>query len=315
MYFLYNFILLTLLILASPFWIYKVLTTEKYRKGFWEKLFPALSPQITKGKGDFPPLQGEGQGGDGLSLGERCLHIHAVSVGEVIAAVPLIKELKKRHPGLRLILSTVTPTGNEVARKRLPEVDHLVYLPFDLPWSVRGFLKRIRPDLFISVETELLPNFLRQVKLSGARTVIINGRLSPGSFKGYSKVRPFMRKVLSNIDLFCMQSEEDARRIREIGVSEKAVRVTGNMKYDQKFVEMGEDAVLNKMRLFGINEGDKVIVAGSTHPGEDEIILISYKECLKDDEKIRLIIVPRHTERAGDIEKLIENSRFKAIRR
>src|SRR3972149_1064694 len=179
MYLLYNFLLLSLLILASPFWIYKVLTTEKYRKGFWEKLFPALSPQITKGQENFPPLQVEGQGGDGLSSDGLCLHIHAVSVGEVIAAVPLIKELKKRHPGLRLILSTVTPTGNEVARKRLPEVDHLVYLPFDLPWSVRRFVKQIRPDLFISVETELWPNFLRQGKLSGAKNPIIKGGESP----------------------------------------------------------------------------------------------------------------------------------------
>ncbi|MBI5756836.1 MAG: 3-deoxy-D-manno-octulosonic acid transferase [Nitrospirae bacterium] len=273
------------------------------------KLFPnpPLPVARLRSNGSPTPLIKGGKGG--------LIHIHAVSVGEVIVAVPFINELKRRHPEMRIVLSTVTPTGNEVAHKRLPEIDHVVYFPFDLPWSVKRFVNRIQPDIYISVETELWPNFLRQVKLSGAKTIIINGRISPSSFKGYSKVRPFMRKVLSNIDLFCMQSEEDARRIREIGVSEKAVRVTGNMKYDQKFVEMGEDAVLNKMRLFGINEGDKVIVAGSTHPGEDEIILISYKECLKDDKKIRLIIVPRHTERAGDIEKLIENAGFKAIRR
>ena len=309
MYFLYNFLLIVLLLLTFPFWLFKVLTKEKHRKGFLGKLFPNPPPPVAmlRSNGSPAPLIKGGKGG--------LIHIHAVSVGEVIAAVPFINELKRRHPEMRIVLSTVTPTGNEVAHKRLPEVDHIVYFPFDLTWSVRRFVNRIQPDLYISVETELWPNFLRQVKLSGAKTIVINGRLSLSSFKGYSKVRPFMRKVLSNIDLFCMQSEEDARRIREIGVSEKAVRVTGNMKYDQKFVEMGEDAVLNKMRLFGINEGDKVIVAGSTHPGEDEIILISYKECLKDDEKIRLIIVPRHIERAGDIEKLIENAGFKTIRR
>ncbi len=338
MYLLYNFLLLSLLILASPFWIYKVLTMEKYRKGFWEKLFPALSPQITKGKEDFPPLQGEGQGGDGLSSDGRCLHIHAVSVGEVIAAVPLIKELKKRHPGLRLILSTVTPTGNEVARKRLPEVDHLVYLPFDLPWSVRRFVKRTRPDLFIAVETELWPNFLRQVKLSGARTLIINGRISPHTFRGYSRIRPFMKKVLAYVDLFCMQSEEDARRIMAIGAPEKAIQVTGNMKYDQGFIDIDKQVLTEKRELFGIKEDDRVIIAGSTHRGEDELIVESYKACLKREsgdgenslpfkgrdrvgmglpsgEKIRLIIVPRHPERANEIVEIVRAQGFEPIKR
>jgi len=338
MYLLYNFLLLSLLILASPFWIYKVLTTEKYRKGFWEKLFPALSFQITKGQENYPPLQGEGQGGDGLSSGGLCLHIHAVSVGEVIAAVPLIKELKKRHPGIRLVLSTVTPTGNDVACKRLPEIDQIVYFPFDLPWSVRRFLKRTRPDLFIAVETELWPNFLRQVKLSGARTLIINGRISPHTFRGYSRIRPFMKRVLAYVDLFCMQSEEDARRIRAIGAPERAVQVTGNMKYDQGFIDIDKQVLKEKRELFGLEEGDKVIIAGSTHRGEDEMIVASYKACLKkekgDDEntlpfkgrdrvgmglpsneKIRLIIVPRHPERANEIEEIIRTQGLESIKR
>src|SRR3990172_7461146 len=319
MYFLYNLLLITLLILASPFWIYKVLTKEKHRKGFFEKLgIGLINPPI-------PPLK---KGG---------IHIHAVSVGDVVAAIPFIKELKKRHPETRLVLSTVTPTGREMACKRLPEVDQIVYFPFDLPWSVRRFVKRIRPDLFISVETEIWPNFLRQVKLSGAKTLIINGRISPHTFKGYSRIRPFMKKVLAYVDLFCMQSEEDARRIRAIGAPEKAVQVTGNMKYDQGFVYIDKQILTEKRELFGIKEGDRVIIAGSTHRGEDEIILASYRECLKktealtplrdtrnnenfpplqgegqggdgvfSDEKIRLIIVPRHPERANEIVEIVK---------
>jgi 3-deoxy-D-manno-octulosonic-acid transferase len=124
-----------------------------------------------------------------------------------------------------------------------------------------------------------------------------------------------MKKVLSNVDLFCMQSDEDARRIREIGASPESVMVTGNMKYDQKFIEMDEDASYAKMLLFGINKGDKVIVAGSTHPGEDEAILSSYFECLKDDEKLRLIIVPRHIERTAEIERLVKAKGLDVIRR
>lgn len=295
MYLLYNFLLILLVTITFPFWLYKVVTKEKHRKGFWEKLgFAGESPSPS---------------------GKVCIHIHAVSVGEVIAVTPFIKELKQRHPEIFLTLSTVTPTGNEVARKRLPEVDQILYSPFDLPWSVRRFIRRVKPDLYVSVETELWPNFLREVKCSGAKSIIINGRISPDAFNGYKRLRPFMKKVLSNVDLFCMQSDEDARRIREIGASPVSVMVTGNMKYDQKFIEMDKDASYAKMLLFGINKGDKVIVAGSTHPGEDEAILSSYFECLKDDEKLRLIIVPRHIERTADIERLVKAKGLDVIRR
>ena len=311
MYLLYNFLLLSLLILASPFWIYKVLTKEKHRKGFFEKLgISAPTPLIDPSK----------KGG---------IHIHAVSVGEVVAAIPFIKELKKRHPEIRLVLSTVTPTGREMACKRLPEINQIVYFPFDLPWSVRRFLKRIRPDLFISVETELWPNFLRQVKLSGAKTLIINGRISPHTFRGYNRIRPLMKKVLAYVDLFCMQSEEDARRIRAIGAPEKVVEVTGNMKYDQGFVDIDKQVLTEKRELFGIEEGDRVIIAGSTHRGEDEIIVESYKaynypplqgegqggDRAFSSEKIRLIIVPRHPERTGEIEEIIRRQGLEPIRR
>lgn len=301
MYLLYNFFLIFLITITFPFWIFKVLTTEKHRKGFWEKL--GLGTELGT-KLNSVPEAGSGR-----------IHIHAVSVGEVIAATPFIKELRQRHPKIRLILSTVTPTGNEVAHKRLPEVDHILYSPFDLPWSVRKFINRVRPDLYVSVETELWPNFLRGVKRSGAKSIIINGRISPDAFNGYKRFRPLMKKVLSNVDIFCMQSDEDAKRIREIGASPESVIVTGNMKYDQKFFEMDEDAISAKMRLFGICKGEKVIVAGSTHPGEDEAILSSYIECLKDDEKLRLIIVPRHVERTVDIERLVKAKGLDVIKR
>src|SRR3989304_5670892 len=297
MYLLYNLLIILFVTITSPFWLYKVVTKEKHRKGFWEKL--GLRTELNSAPGDG-----------------RCrIHIHAVSVGEVIAANPFIKGLRQRHPEIRLTLSTVTPTGNEVARKRLPEVDRILYSPFDLPWSVKRFIRSVKPDIYVSVETELWPNFLREVKRSGARSLIINGRISPDAFKGYKRLRPLMKKVLSNVDLFCMQSDEDARRIREIGASPESVTVTGNMKYDQKFIEMDEEASYAKMLLFGINKGDKVIVAGSPHPGEDEAILSSYFECLKDDEKLRLIIVPRHIERTADIERLVKAKGLDVIRR
>ncbi len=297
MYFLYNFLLISFLIVTFPFWIFKILTKEKHRKGIIEK-FGIVPSHLTNG-----------------SPGEVCVHIHAVSVGEVMAVIPFIKELKKRHPEIRLTLSTVTPAGNEVARKRLPEADHILYFPFDLPWVVRRVIRIVKPHLYVTVETELWPNFLREVKHSGTKSILINGRISPRTFKGYSLVKPFMRRVLAHVDLFCMQSDEDARRIKAIGAPDDVVVVTGNMKYDQRFVDISGGDVIKKRGVFGINADAKVVIAGSTHKGEEEIILRSYGECLKDNGKIRLIIVPRHIERAGEIESLVRTFGLEAIRR
>ncbi len=308
MYLLYNLLIIFLVTITSPFWLYKVLTKEKHRKGFWEKLGIAGESLSPSGRGEGVRLGSQNAG--------RCrIHIHAVSVGEVIASTPFIKELRQRHPEIRLTVSTVTPTGNDVARQRLPEADYILYSPFDLPWSVKRFVNMISPDIYISVETELWPNVLRAIKRSGSKSLIINGRISPDAYKGYKRFRPFMKKVLSNVDLFCMQSNEDAERVREIGAPAGSVTITGNMKYDQKFIEMDDDAISAKMRFYGIGRDDKVIVAGSTHPGEDEAIISSYIECLKEDSRLRLIIVPRHIERTADIERLARTQGLDVMKR
>jgi len=297
MYFLYNFLLITILIATSPFWVYKVFTKEKHRKGFIEKT--GILPQHIK---------------QAPSSGKR-IHIHAVSVGEVNAVTPFIKELKKRHPDIRLILSTVTPTGYDMAHKRLPEVDHIIYFPFDLPWIVKRVINTIRPHIFILVETELWPNFLRQIRRAGAVSIIINGRISPHTLRGYTFIRPFMKRVLKNVDLFCMQSDEDARRIKSIGAPDNAIKITGNMKYDQKFIDVSGKDLMEKKGVFGIDKDDLVIIAGSTHKGEEEMILESYKKCTGGGEKIRLIIAPRHIERTGEIERLVKMQGLEVVRR
>ncbi len=315
MYLIYNFLLITILMITSPFLIYKILTKEKHRKGFKQKL--GILPNELKNPhpSNFPPLQGEGQGGDRLFSYEKRIHIHAVSVGEVLAIAPFVKELKMRHPEVKIIFSTVTPTGNELAHKRIPEADHIIYFPFDLPWIVKKVVNVIRPHIYITVETELWPNFLRRVKLSGAKSIVINGRISPHTFKGYSYIRPFMKRVLANIDILCMQSEEDARRIREIGAPEQSVTVTGNMKYDQRFVDISEAEMQKKRDLFGITSDDRVIIAGSTHRGEDEIIIDAFKDCLNSNGNVRLIIVPRHIERTGEVVKLVQQKGMKPVKR
>ncbi|MDD5434171.1 MAG: 3-deoxy-D-manno-octulosonic acid transferase [Nitrospira sp.] len=317
MYLLYNILLIITLVLTSPFLVFKIITKEKHRKGLLQKL--GMLPndlQNNKYIKNFPPLQGEGTGGDGFSSEQKRIHIHAVSVGEVLAIAPFVKELKKRHPELKIIFSTVTPTGNELAHKRLPEADHIIYFPFDFPLIVRKVVKTIRPQIFITVETEIWPNFLRIVKQSGAKTIMINGRISPQTFKGYSYISVFMKKVLANVDILCMQSDEDARRIMEIGAPANAVTVTGNMKFDQKFVDISIQDKQKKKELFGIKDDDMVIIAGSTHRGEDEIVLDAFKDCLNNSiGKVRLIIVPRHIERANEIEKLIQSKGLEPVKR
>ncbi|MBI5193169.1 MAG: 3-deoxy-D-manno-octulosonic acid transferase [Nitrospirae bacterium] len=320
MYLLYNILLIITLIITSPFLIYKIITKEKHRKGLMQKL--GILPKDLHYPPPLPtkipsPLRGEGQGGGELRRfsDEKRIHIHAVSVGEVLAIAPFVKELKKRHPELKIIFSTVTPTGNELARKRIPEADHIIYFPFDFPWVVKKVVKTIRPQIYVTVETEIWPNFLRIVKQYGAKTIMINGRISPHTYKGYSYISVFMKKVLANVDLLCMQSDEDARRIIAIGAPEHAVSVTGNMKYDQRFADISESEMKKKRELFGIKNDDSVIIAGSTHRGEDEIILDAFKDCLNSTGKVRLIIVPRHIERAGEIEKLIQSKGLEPVKR
>lgn len=237
------------------------------------------------------------------SIHGRPIWIHAVSVGEVMASIPLISAIKERHPNRSMVLSTVTDTGHLIAMERAKDVDAIIYLPFDISPSVKGVLKRVRPEVFILIETEIWPNLLRALRRNGIPSLVINGRISRKSFKGYKRMRKLMRIVLKDISKFGMQTTSDAERIKEIGADPSRIEVIGNIKFDQPLSEVSSET--ERLReSYGIC-GKSLFVAGSTHEGEEGIILDVYKELKKDFHDLILIVAPRHIDRVREIEDMV----------
>ncbi|MEW6719655.1 MAG: 3-deoxy-D-manno-octulosonic acid transferase [Thermodesulfobacteriota bacterium] len=283
---LYNILLLAGVVLAAPAWIPWVLLSKKRRANFPDRLgirgFPAPA------HGDRPTIW-----------------MHAVSVGETNASVPLLRRLKERIHGGRLLLSNVTVTGRRTAEKALSEVvEERFYFPFDLPGVCGRFLDRVRPDVVVVVETEIWPNFLAGCARRGIPVVIVNGRLSARSFRGYSRVRWFFSPVLGTLRSISAQTREDADRFVALGANPSIVRVGGNLKFDVSPPESGPTS------LAALLEGEKSsgtrwIVAGSTHEGEEEIVLRAFESAHRDGPKIKLLLAPRHPERFGAVEALL----------
>jgi 3-deoxy-D-manno-octulosonic-acid transferase len=225
-----------------------------------------------------------------------------------MAAHPLIRELRKRYPGRKLILSTVTVTGNFTAKKRVPEADAVFYFPFDYPWVVRRVIRIINPAIVLIAETELWPNFFRELKRQGIPSALINGRISPRSYGNYLRFKVLFSKVFEQVTLFCMQSDEDAARIKDIGAPPDRVLVTGNLKFDQKISSVQTPPI-------AIAAGRKVITAGSTHRGEEAILLETFTRLRKKYPDLVLIIAPRHPERFDEVCGLITNAGYECQRR
>ncbi|HDK82436.1 MAG TPA: 3-deoxy-D-manno-octulosonic acid transferase, partial [Nitrospirae bacterium] len=235
--------------------------------------------------------------------------VHAVSVGEVIAALPFLRSLKKEFPEAKITLSTITYTGQKIAREEFPEADRIMYMPWDTGLCIRKAVRSLSPRVFITVETELWPMLFMTLKNAGSKVLLLNGRLSQKSFKGYRLIRPFMRKALSNVDYFYMQGHGDAERIRALGAKPGLVGFMGNFKFDAFSHKTAEP-----LAWANLIEG-RVLVAGSTHKGEEEIILDAYKKIKKDFSDLRLIIAPRHPERFKEVEDILKKGKFDFIRR
>jgi len=290
MYILYNLLLIIATVLLFPVILFKLITVPKYRGGMTQKL-GRLRKGVLK-----------------VIKGSRPIWVHAVSVGEVMAAHPLIRELKKKYPHRKLILSTVTVTGNYTARRRVPEADAVFYFPFDFPCIVRRVIQGINPQIVLVAETELWPNFFRELKRAGIPSAVINGRISPNSHRNYRKFNKFFRQVFDNVTLFCMQSEADAARIKDIGADPEKVMVTGNLKFDQKLP-------VNMSAPVSIAFGKKVITAGSTHRGEEAALLDVFMQLRQKYTDLLLIIAPRHPERFDEVEGLINKAGYDCQRR
>src|SRR6187431_1468683 len=208
---LYTFAIVVFAIVLSPWFLYQALRYRKY--------FGNLAQRM-----GYLPVS--------FNLdGDESIWIHAVSVGEALTARALLPDLRERYPGLKIFLSTTTLTGYQIARSRIQEVDAVFFFPFDLPPFVNRTLRLVKPRLFIMMETEIWPNLLRACRREGVKTMLVNGRISTRSYPRYRLARPFFRRVLRHIDRFCMQSEESARRIVDLGADRDRVVVTGSLKF------------------------------------------------------------------------------------
>ncbi len=233
--------------------------------------------------------------------------IHAVSVGEVIASVSLIKNIKQRYPSLDIIISTVTDTGQKVARDRVGAYAQIIYVPFDLPFAVTNALHHIRPSAFIIMETELWPHIIRILKESNVPVVLMNGRLSERSYKRYKKVVFFIREVLHDISLLCVQDDIYAERFRSLGAEPGRIKVIGSLKFDTR----PSSAV---PEWTGVLCGP-VIIAGSTHETEEAVVLDAFLRLKSDFPRLNLIIAPRHPERFKAVEELVMKKGLEYVKR
>jgi 3-deoxy-D-manno-octulosonic-acid transferase len=246
-----------------------------------------------------------------------------VSVGEALTARALAADLKARYPRLRLFLSTTTMAGQQVAKGSLGRVvDAVFYFPFDWAFIVRRTLSLVKPRLFIMMETEIWPNLLRECRRRGVKTAVINGRISLRSYPRYRLIRPFFRRVLADVDRFCMQSEESARRLIALGADPARVTMTGSLKFDSLEVPApsGTGVAHGKprerlLRFFRVSPSRTVIVAGSTMRGEEAAVLTAFKRVKDTKSHVLAILAPRHPERFGEVERLARDAGFVTARR
>lgn len=285
MYALYSTVLLALMILYFPFYWVRSRLIKREPLHLKERLGMGLAVERT---------------------GSKSLWIHAVSVGEVLSLRKLISEIKKQHADWVIYFSTLTHSGFKIAQKELSCADAIFFVPVDFAPVVRKFFRELEPDLFILAESEFWPNLIR---IAGKRTrgvILINGRISARSSKRFIVFRYFMRRIFKNISFFLVQTDRDKASLVNVGVNKDLVSIGGNLKTEIDLPAYPEKERLELRGILGIGESQRIIVAGSTRKGEEEKLLSAFIRAREGRTDIRLIIAPRHVERAGEIERLCE---------
>ena len=245
--------------------------------------------------------------GERLGIGyprlERCIWIHAVSVGEVVAAVPLIRALGKRYPDRQLLVTTVTPTGAARVAALFGDEVHHTYIPFEAPHVVNRFFSATNPEIALVLETEIWPNLYRGCGVRGIPLVLVSARISPKSVRSYRRLLPLFRDTLSHGIVIAAQSEADAKRFLSLGAAPERTRVTGNIKFD---VELPADLPMRGRELRAEQFGERPVwIAASTHEGEEEIVLAAQRKLLKTHPEALLVLVPRHPQRFAAVREMI----------
>ncbi len=297
-YFLYNTLLHAAILLLIPYFLLKMLTSRKYREGIPERF-----GFIRKRK-----LRNLGKG--------RVVWVHAVSVGETKAVLPVVRLLKRRRPDMKILFSTVTATGQRTAEKEGKGlIDALIYYPLDLSWSVRRAISLVKPSLFIVVEKEIWPNAFRAMRKAGAPVVVVNGTVSDKSAGRFRRLSFLFRGVFSGVSLFLARTGEDMEKAVSIGVPEDRVELAGNLKFDLSPPSTAPRLPAELKEALGKGPGTLVITAGSTHPGEEEMVLSAFRELKGKFQGLRLVLAPRHPERFNEVESIIRKSGLAYARR
>ena len=304
-----NIVYAAVIVIAFPWLLHAAIFKGKYREGFAAKFLG----NVPKRKGNRP-----------------CIWLHAVSVGEVNLLATLIDEIELRRPDVESVVSTTTMTGYALAKKKYaPRM--VFYCPLDFSWAVDAAMKRIRPDVLLLAELELWPNLIRAARKSGAKVAVVNGRLSEKSFRGYTRVAPLVRRILSQLDLIAVQNEEYAERFGSLlskregeapaeplsgkrGPAPQERRppgiicVTGSLKFDGAKTDRNNPKTCELAALAGITDDDIVFLAGSTQAPEEELALESFKLLTDKHPELRLILVPRHPDRFDEVAALLDQS-------
>jgi 3-deoxy-D-manno-octulosonic-acid transferase len=288
MYFVYSALLALGLLVSLPYWVFQMLRRNKYRAGLTERLggVPARVKEKT-------------------TSGKAVIWVHAVSVGEVLAVQRLIDEIRGRFKQHRIVVSTTTDTGQQLARQKFG-AENVFYFPLDFAFAVRPFLENLRPAMVVIAETEFWPNFFRLCHAAGARIVVVNARISDDSWAGYRRLRFLWRKVLLKVDLFLAQTEEDQKRLIDIGAPQERVQVSGNLKYDVELPPVA--SIVTSLRSsFQRAAVGPVIVAGSTMEGEESLLLRAFEIVRGSHSRATMIIAPRHPHRFQAVGELVQS--------
>jgi 3-deoxy-D-manno-octulosonic-acid transferase len=298
MYAVYSALLAFFLTLTLPYWLLQMMRHGKYRAGLRQRF------------GAVPlALLGRDQ--------KRAIWVHAVSVGEVVASSAVIAALRQRFPSHRVLISTTTSTGQKLAARRFG-AENVFYFPLDFALAIRPYLEALRPELVVIAETEFWPNFLRLAKRSGSRIAVINCRISDRSFPGYRRFRRWLpnllENTLANVDIFLAQTEEDGRRLVQIGATESKVAVAGNLKFD--VAPPSPPAIVASLReSFNQSGASPILVCGSTLDGEEGALLSAFRNILANRPKAVMLLAPRHPERFSEVAALVESLDFRMWRR
>jgi 3-deoxy-D-manno-octulosonic-acid transferase len=288
---IFDSIYLTASVLGAPYMLFKMLTSERHRSGLYQR-FGIVSERASKKPG---------------------IWIHGASVGEIITAKSIVEKIDREFPEWETFISTTTNTGYSVAKQNFSGKP-VFYFPVDLSWITRKVLRRIRPSCIILIELEIWPNFLVSVYEENIPLIIVNGRISNKSFKAYRIISrisgAFYNSLTNKMNTYCARTELDAQRFRDLGISSEQVFVTGTMKYDNIPTHINENSKNELADLFRIKDNDLVLIGGSTHEGEEEILLRIFERLSKTYPNLRLIIAPRHIERIKDVSRLIEKMGF-----